>query len=68
MWASLPWIRTVTPTLPWDWASSYTLTCPHLADIKHRKLHAFKGYAGPASLAGVLVCDLNMADMEAILR
>lgn len=40
--------------------------CPHLADIKHRKLHAFKGYAGPASLAGVLVCDLNMADMEAV--
>lgn len=40
--------------------------CPHLADIKHRQLHALKGHEGHPSLSNVLVCDLKLADIEAV--
>lgn len=35
--------------------------CPHLADIKHRQLHALKGYQSPISLAPILKCDIDIS-------
>ncbi len=41
--------------------------CPRLADIKHRKLYALKGYAAPAILNPVMACNLELSVMEEIL-
>ncbi len=42
--------------------------CPHLADIKHKKLHAPKDYEAPDvvkdNLADVLLCDLDLSKFE----
>lgn len=40
--------------------------CPHLADIKHRRLHAPIGYVVPESLKAVLDCDLRISACEAM--
>ena len=41
--------------------------CPCLADIKHRKLHAFKGYVVPGVLDPVVACNLELSVMEGVL-
>ena len=40
--------------------------CPRLADIKHRKLYALKGYTVPDALETVLACNLELSVMEAV--
>lgn len=44
--------------------------CPHLADIKHNKLHAPKDYQAPEvvskNLSDVLKCDLDLNQFEAV--
>lgn len=41
--------------------------CPRLADIKHRKLYALRGYTVPGSLESVMACNLELSDMEGVL-
>ena len=41
--------------------------CPCLADIKHRKLYALKGYTVPTVLDQVMACTLELSVMEGVL-
>jgi TnpA family transposase len=38
--------------------------CPHLADLKHRRLHLPVGFAVPDILKAIIDCDLDEAAME----
>ena len=38
--------------------------CPHLADLKHRRLHLPVGFAVPDVLKAIIDCDLDEAAME----
>nr|WP_326527807.1 Tn3 family transposase [Rhodoferax sp.] len=40
--------------------------CPRLADIKHRKLYALKGYTVPEALETVMACTLEFSVMEGV--